>query len=359
MSSAGAGRLGGLVSLAGLGGWLLLFNLIALVVWGHGPLVFVGLLVAALGFWAWPSARRRLNGPVESAPASERFRRRLLVGLLLVVLTTQAHQVVLGFDDESGFLVDIALNTDCAVTAWLAGENPWATRCQLWHEVPTTEGVEVTADGAVFLHGWRYHYGYPYFPAMIATYLPMRLVVDGPEAVRWTNLVLVLAHLVLMSVILYRLLPAVDRRLGILVAMVAFLGVGRFGRELFEYAVTDIAISFWALCGVLACWHRRFVVGGALFGIASACKLLPGPFLVAPLALALFVRGERRSALRLAVAWVVTTAAVVLPAVLADPESFVTATILFYRTVHAVGDDTSLWFFLPAHGRPLLIIEED
>lgn len=354
------GRLGALAPLAGLGAWLLTLNLLALTVWSHALATFALLLALAIALWLFFGFRLRSRPglpEVSEAREGSTLRRRVLVGLLVVCLGAQVHQAWLGFDEESGFLVDIALNTECAATALLDGRNPWAERCQLWHDVPPMPGkVEVVAgvdgDNEVRMHGLRYAYGYPYFPAMAATYVPARAILGDGRAMRVTNVLLVLAHLVFLPLLVRRLVQG-DPTEAILVALVAFLGVGRFGRELFEYAVTDIAISFWALLGFLAASHRRFALSGALLGVASACKLLPGPFLVVPFALALWVRGDRREALRLGVAWGVTSTAIVLPAILADAESFFTATILFYLTYHSVGDDTSLFVHLPEAARPV------
>ena len=43
-----------------------------------------------------------------------------------------------------------------------------------------------------------------------------------------------------------------------------------------------------------------------------------------------------------------TTLVLVLPFLLWNPEPFITATLLYYLTLHQAGDNTSLWFFLPA-----------
>ena len=83
--------------------------------------------------------------------------------------------------------------------------------------------------------------------------------------------------------------------------------------------------------------------------MAQASKLLPGPALVVPL---LFFLGWGGAAKRLLLAYLATTAAVILPFLLLDPGRFISSTVLFYLTFHARGDSTAMWFFVSADWKP-------
>jgi hypothetical protein len=320
--------------------WLGIFNVLGRYMAGYGPLSFLMLtLVVAL----------LLGGRQVTRHAPRTGGRRLIqlvLGLLLIALLVNLGiglAAELARPSGERFAIDIGMNTYSAGTALLEGKNPYAEFAQAWHKIKP--GPHVTLDhGAVRLYGVPYAYGFPYFPAMFLSYLPARAVTSGYDSLRVTNAILLALNLAGIFWLARRLSPASLATTAGLAGCVAYVGVSALRTELFRYAITDLVIATYALYAFLALSHRRWIVAGVLFGLAQACKLLPGPILVAPVLIWLW---GRPGAGRLLVAYVATSVALIVPFVVPNPGLFLSSTILFYLTAHAAGDDTSLWFVLP------------
>lgn len=276
---------------------------------------------------------------------------RIVLGVLLAALLVNlgiglAAELARRSGDE--FAIDIAMNTYAAGTAFLEGKNPYAEFAQFWHEIKPGPHVAVRG-GEIRMFGVPYTYGFPYFPAMLLSYLPVRAVVSGYDSLRVTNAILLALNLAGIVWLTRRLSPAARATTAGLVGAVAYVGVTVLPTELFRYAITDLVIATYALFAFVALSHRRWVVAGVLFGLAQACKLLPGPLLVAPVVLWLWGRPEMP---RLLIAYAATSLVLIVPFVLPDPGLFLSSTILFYLTAHAGGDSSSLWFALPNALKP-------
>lgn len=338
-----------LLSLAGVvcacAGWWWLFHLIGEETWTFGRVTFwrligvvaVSLLVSWLSKYGCLGRWSKLVGGI-AAVASLVF----LVQLGLA-LTTELER-----PQNESTLIDIGANTYVAGTWLLRGENPYASHAQVYHRVGP--GPHVTRDGIQLkMYGLPYDYGYPYFPGMLLSYLPFRPMAGGLHSIRVANFVLLLASTAGIAVLAFLL---AERGTGLAaggIASAAYVTVSVLGQELFRFGVTDIAIAAWSVFAFLAAARRRYVLAGILFGVAQACKLLPGPVLVIPLLLHL---GWGRPARRMLFAYAGTAAALTLPFVALDPARFVSSTVLFYLTYHSVGDNTALWFFLPEALQP-------
>lgn len=329
-----------------LAAWLGIFHVLGRYTGGYGRLSFLMLtLVVSLllcgGRLARFLPRTRGQQPI-----------RIILGLLLVALLVNLGIGLAGeLARPSGdrFAIDIAMNTYSAGTALLEGKNPYAEFAQVWHEVKPGPHVTVN-QGEVRMYGVPYTYGFPYFPAMLLSYLPVRAVVPGYDSLRVTNAILLALNLAGIFWLARRLvLPALGTTAG-LVAGVAYVGVSVLRTEVFRYAVTDLVIATYAVFAFLALSHRRWAVAGVLFGLAQACKLLPGPLLIAPALLWLW---GRPGMLKLLIAYAATSVALTLPFVLPNPGLFLSSTVLFYLTAHAGGDDSSLWFTLPGALKPV------
>jgi uncharacterized membrane protein len=184
---------------------------------------------------------------------------------------------------------------------------------------------------------------------MLLSYLPVRAVVPGYDSLRVTNAILLALNLAGIFWLARRLSPASLATTAGLVGCVAYVGVSVLRTELFRYAVTDLVIATYAVFAFLALSYRRWTFAGVLFGLAQACKLLPGPLLILPALLWLW---GRPGAARLLIAYLSTSVALIVPFVLPNPGLFLSSTVLFYLTAHAGGDDSSLWFALPGALKP-------
>lgn len=323
-----------------LAAWLGLFHVIGHYTAGYGRLTFGMLsLVCALLLFGGRLARfvPRTGGQRSI---------RIVLGLSLVALLVRLGiglSAELARPSGEQFAIDIAMNTYEAGNALLEGRNPYAEFAQVWHEV--TPGPHVTAGrGEIRMYGVPYSYGFPYFPAMFLSYLPARALVSGYDSLRVANAIFLALNLIGIFWLARRLSPPAFATMAGLVGCVAYVGVSVLRTELFRYAVTDLVVATYCLFAFLALSYRRWIPAGILFGLAQACKLLPGPLLVLPVLLWLW---GRSGWWKVTLAYVAASAAIVLPFVLLNPALFLSSTILYYLTVHAPGDFSSLWFFLP------------
>lgn len=326
-------------------GWLHLMHLVGTETWGFGRITFWRLLglIALVLVSSWVGRWVQL----------ERWRSVLAValGLCLAILLVRFGGSLGGElerPENRGWLIDVGANTYVAGGHLLEGSNPYANLSQLWAEVPVGRGV-TRRDGQTLMFGVPYDYGYPYFPAMLLSYLPFRPLAEGYHSIRVANFAFVVITLLAMGVVGRRCSQSTLRWPVAFLSGGLFLGAGVLATELLRLGVTDVVIAMWAMLGYVALSYRRFGVAGVFFGVAQACKLLPGPAFVLPVVLHL---GWGRQSRRLLVAYLATSVALVGPFVLADPGRFVSSTILFYATNHADGDDTSLWFLLSPALRP-------
>lgn len=341
---------GALVVAILLAAWVALHHVFSTYTWNHGPQTFTVLVLASALLLLGLRFARQLARLGEE---------RLAAIVLSVALIGLIGRTAGGLADElarpvhTRHTIDIGLNTHRAGTLLLDGENPYSERAQAWHRIEPRPHVTVEG-GRVELYGVEYRYGFPYFPALILTYLPLRPLAQGDDVLRITNGLLVLLNLVGIFWLASRSAPPRWGRVAGLMGCVAYLAIEPLIAEYFVLGVTDVAIATYAVFAYVAASHRRWLLAGVLFGIAQACKLLPGPLLIAPLLMWLWMRPGFG---RLLAGYVIASVALVLPFVLWSPPHFLSSTILFYLTFHADGDSTSLWWFLSEeHRQPFRLL---
>lgn len=329
--------------------YLVLFHFLGAETWGHGRETFARMLgmVAVLGAAPW---LLRVEARIGSANLLAIVAFAATAGM--VVRHVEAAVAYVRTPSHARIGLDIGRNVDAACTHFLAGHNPYAHRAQLQHTVEAGPHV-VVADGVTTMYGLRYRYGFPYFPAMFLAYLPFRSLAPALHAIRVGNLVFLLLGAACASLLAYRGVARPSRWLAAGLVGVAYFGIPVLTQEHVDFAVTDVLLSTLGIAAYLSASFRRPILTGILLGLAQSAKLLPGPWLALPAALA-FERPRDR--------WIVlgsyaaTALAVVLPALAVDPESFVASTVAFYLTHHRDGDDSSLSWFLPAWGRSLFVV---
>ncbi len=332
--------------------WLVFANVVGYLTYGFGLSTFLCLLAMTALLAGLRHGAPRAGRP-RGAGASSPWPGRLTAVALAAAAAVTAHAVVRSFTVDRDWVQDIGANTQAAAEVFLDGRNPYSERTQLRHDVPPdTPGVAV-ADGTLTMDGVPYHYGYPYFPVTFLAYAPLVAIVPGPDALRLANLLLLAANLAAMGLLVRRLAPPGDRAAPALVAFTAYLGVLVYGREIFVLGLVDILYSTFILYAFLALAHGRHGLAGVLLGLLQGAKLLPGPFVAAAVVLALASWSDRR---RVLVGYLGTSLLVIVPFAAAAPGNFLSATILYYLTYHAGGDDTSLWYALPSFLKGVFLV---
>lgn len=328
--------------------WALLFNLIGFFTWGFGPLTFCCLMLTLILLYVLSRSRRPaiLRYPLFPvvAVSQDEPGRGLRWALRLVLLLTLITVLLGLLVAPNNWLMDIGLNTYLAAESLLQGHNPYATHAQDWYTIDTSIAHVEDIAGQIYMFGIPYYYGFPYFPMMVLSYTPFTFLIDGYDAIRWANLLLVV-----LNVVAIRLLVAHSGvryvRITQWRAIVAYLCILVYGIEIFWHGIVDILLSSLLLYCFVFLQRGRFVLAGVLLGLAQAAKLLPPPLVA--LCIMLYLLGQE-GFWKFCIAYALTSVLVMSPFVVADPQAFLSATILFYLTNHGVGDNTSLWFFLPA-----------
>lgn len=333
--------------------WLGCFDWIGRFTWGHGRQTFFW-MVAALAL-VLALLFRKSPRPLCS---SGRLGACVMVVFALALLAAQAVHLapVLRAElrlPDGGRALDMTINTTMAGDHALHARNPYAHFCLVQHEVKPLPGNHITRDAdGLKMFGVPYRFGYPYFPLMFLSYLPFRGLAESHHAVRLGSVCFALLSSVLLVLLVRRLVPVGSRTVSAAWALALFWGVRVLDRELVVYAIPDFVIGTYALLGFLCLSHGRFALAGVFLGMAQSCKLLPGPLLLLPVLLTLGGAAEKR---RLLVAYAATALAFVAPCAAAEPRLFLSSTVLYYLTHHVRGDDTSMWFFLPAWFQPVFL----
>jgi hypothetical protein len=332
--------------------WAVLFNLIGFFTFGFGPLTFFCLISAVLfllygnriAAWLLP----RLPRAIIQNPG-----KRLIWFLALMLFAVLIHTSLKLADSFklTDWLVDIGTNTFAALKAFTSGFNPYAVKCQLGYEIASGPHAVVTA-GSVQMYGLAYHYGYPYFPGMFFSYLPGFLLTGNYNGLRAENIFFWAANVAGVVWLTRRLTH--KKNFPALFAVAALLCVICYPQEIFGFGIVDILLATYILYACLALSYEKYVLAGLLLGLAQASKLLPAPFFALPALLYLF--RKQKGFRQFLLAYVLTAGCIILPFLLADPAGFISATILFYEVNHAGGDNTSLWFFLPAAVQPAFLV---
>ena len=333
--------------------WAIAYNALGMYTWGYGKLGFWMLVTLATVVGAAKIFGLRLAvSPGQPSKA-------LVVGVSVaagVVIVASLVSQISAYSADLGanfHNMDISENTFRADNFYFVyNQNPYMSNAQVYGNVDAGPHIS-EKDGLVLLYGVPYYKGYPYFPAMFLTYDPFRRMDSSRDYIREGNLLFYLLLLAEIGWLSALLAPAGYKVLAGLLSVAAFTCSLSLGQEVFYYGVTDIVIPLYALAGFIAIRYGRHSIGGALLGLCLACKILPGGFFVLALALWYWRKPERWKFL---IPMVATFVVVMLPFVLPNPGAFLSATILFYLTFHASGDDTALYYFLPASLQPIFQI---
>jgi hypothetical protein len=318
--------------------------------WTYGRRTFVCILaLAALVAVAAGIARRTSRLGIPPSRAASALLASLVVAATLVFTAfhvTALHAHLFG-RNSSVPIVDVGLNTFCAAERLFDhGENPYAHPCQL-KSVAGAPHVEVDARGTT-MYGVPYEYGYPYFPVMFASFDPFREWTGSYRSILHGNLFFYAATLFGIGWLARRLAPPGEAAWAALLSVAAYSCVLGLGREIFYAGHTDGVIPAYALFGFIATTYGRHRTAGAIFGLALAAKLLPGAIFASVLVAWYWPRPERW---RFVGALAAVVAAFIVPFAIWNGAAFLSATILFYLTLHAPGDDTALWHFVPEWAR--------
>lgn len=330
--------------------WLGLFEQIGSNTWDYGKQTFIALIAVVVLLLLLPRAFRWVATGVP-AWSIHLVALLALAGLSWRMLDSLSTALEM---EGGGQVIDIAEVTYAAGTLFWQGKNPYAGPIDAARRAT---GIPLgQAPEGISLYGARYNFGFPYYPVMFLSYLPFRPLAEGFHSLRVANVIFLALDLIgifWLSVCLSgRARPTAGwsaRFAPGAVGGVLLLGIRALPGELIMLSVTDLVISVYALFAYVALTHARPRTAGILFGLAQACKLLPGPLLFVPAALWMYGKPGFK---RLLTAYCVTSLAFVLPMFLRNPELFTSSTLLFYFAYHGEGDTSSLWYYLPRSVRP-------
>jgi hypothetical protein len=173
--------------------------------------------------------------------------------------------------------------------------------------------------------------GYKYGPVMLASYVPLVLLV-GPGGVYLTHLLCLLGIIAALAVLLRRRAPE-----ALVMACVVLLGQSVLRRDTLLDSDCDLIPTCLLLWALVAFEQQRDLGGGVLTGLTLAAKIFPGAFLL-PLLLA---GRKRRALLGCASASVLAWA----PALAVDGRGVWDNVVRF--NLDRGADSTSLVFYLP------------
>ena len=329
-------------SLHPLYGWLFFINTGSLLYWNFGPTIFIfllGNLLLLADSYSGVFGRRQL--PVINP-------QRLFITAAILFLPF----LLFSFLYTPEWVVDIAANTDAAVKHLIEGRNPYTHKGQLWVEHFSSPNVTVEKD-QVMMFGVPYYYGFPYFPAMAISYIPMTALLDSFTGLRLTNLFLFLLNYQVIHILLRMHSHSKEQcRRGRKILFLMMVLAPAYIFNTIYLGITDILVSTYLLVSLLFIARKEFLLAGIMLGLAQSSKLLPAPF--ALLAMLFFINHGGNNK-RFILGFIVTCAICVLPFLFWNPEGFLSATILYYLTHHQGGDVTSLWFFLPKLIQPAFL----
>jgi hypothetical protein len=282
----------------------------------------------------------------------------LQTGICAVCLLASGYFVAHHIDVFRHFY-GLPAGSDYSADTWTAArhefdlhENPYATKSQLMFD-PTNAPHVTNVDGQLRMFGVPYYFGYTYFPAMFITYEPFRHIVPSVDCIRVANAAFYLAIMGAAAWLVALFAPSGSRVIGVALVLASLACVYVLGKEIFDEGATDAIIPMFALYGIIAAYYKRPTLSGILFGWAFACKLMPGAFLCLIIGAWYWRRPERW---KFWAPMVITFVAVVVPHVLRNPPAFLSATILYFLTEHAKGDDTALYYFVPAQLQSIYLI---
>lgn len=248
---------------------------------------------------------------------------------------------------------------DFAMNTWTAEEHqfehkedPYATNSELAFD-PSWAPHVTKVNGQMYMFGVPYYRGYAYFPAMFLSYEPFRRLNTKHPDLRVGNAFFYFSTILGIAWLTAVLTPRGWRVLASTSAVAAFVGTQFLAQAYFFEEMTDVVIPAVLIFGWIATYYKRPVLGGALFGWAFACKLVPGAFVCLIMAAWIWRKPERWKFIG---AMAFTFFAIMLPYIIWNPPAFLSATILYYLTEHSLGDGTALYHYLPTQIQPIFLL---
>lgn len=324
--------------------WIQLLHLLGKYTWHHGPKTFVHLLgLLSIFVIARPiirSFQKRLSFISRIPPVFVGI--GLSIAVLFSVLKWKNEYIVY-INHPNDALIDIGANTIEAANHLIHGNNPYEEKCQTRYQAVRGPNITVE-DGVTRMFGIPYYFGYTYFPAMFIAYIPFWVTIANNHAIRWGNLFFSIICLLSIIWLTLRLVPKPLRFAACALATCIWFYTDKIPQQIYFAGITDVVILMFSLFGFIELTYKRHFTAGLMFGLAQACKLLPGPFLLVPF---LLWSADNKNRRQLLLGYVLASVAFIFPFFLWHPSAFLSSTILYYLTFHSLGDTTALWFYLP------------
>jgi len=321
------------------GFWLFLVNIASLFLWNFGPAIFLFLILNSVIIYKISLAQ----GLQSFKPIANN---KYLIYISAICFLGIA---LLGLFHQPDWIMDIGANTYAATRHLLESNNPYAHPAQLWVETFSNKPNITELDGQVYMFGIPYYFGYPYFPTMALAYTPLSALFDSYAGIRVTNILLSgLNWLLVVEIVKHELVKRghINNSTQFVqqTSFILLFCLPAYLINIYYLGITDILITSFSLLCFLALGRDKIFIAGLCLGLAQASKLLPAPiFLLAIVCWLPLMRLRFQFIAGFALASLV----LVLPFLLYDYKSFLSATILYYLTHHKGGDSTSLWFYLP------------
>ena len=345
------------MALAPLYLWLFLLNLMCITPYTYGPRSFICLLASVYILWRLLDSSHKTINPqlLPINTTSKKILWALCILSCMIAIGCMIFGLSYQYIHNTDWLIDIAQNTFTATAFFAEGINPYTSNSQLLvtHFSSSMPNVNVI-DEQITMFGIPYYNGYPYFPLMMLSYIPMFSLFESYAAIRVTHILLIVLNIIAFKLLIDKLITdKQSRQNALLIAITAYLGVVRYTLEAVAFGVTDMLIATYVIFCFVALTHERFLLAGLLLGCAQACKLLPAPFILVGI---LWMLYGHKSLWHFLSGYIITCTTFILPFLLWHPEGFISATILYYLTHHEGGDFTSLWYFLPKLAQPAFLI---
>jgi hypothetical protein len=251
--------------------WLTILSFLTQDVMNAGERTFCYLLIVCSLVWA-----AKLVRPKAAEQPSKRLNAILCVLAVLVSLPflyQQALTFKLFYHGPPGS--DYIINTQAAAhNEFDLHLNPYSTMGELWWD-PTNAPHVTKVNGQLYMFGVPYYRGYPYFPASILTYEPLRRIVPGIEYIRVGNIIALVATMVAIAWLTALFVPPGYKVVAAFLVVASFFCLWRLSWDYISEGETDVLMPLFALYGFIASYYKRPTISGLLFGWGFACKLLP------------------------------------------------------------------------------------
>ncbi|OHD15984.1 MAG: hypothetical protein A2Y34_17990 [Spirochaetes bacterium GWC1_27_15] len=335
--------------------WVAVFNIIGRFTWGFGFQTFILIILISAVIISIPFIKKKYFPDIKNENKIVLIGLIVILSFFLVGLTIKTSVGIYKTFKANPGVIDIAGNTSMAGTIFLNGKNPYKHKSQLWHNLESGKNITVV-NKQVKLYGINYYHGFPYFPFMFLFYLPFKFLANGDNSLRLANLILMILNIIGFGILCFRSKDIINAFVNFLMIVLLYLSINVYVTEVFAFGIVDILISTLALYAFIALHFKKYILFGVLMGLAQACKLLPAPLLILPVLVFLFFNNQKNILLKIIISYCITSFLFIFPFFIADPQAFISATVLFYLVNHSAGDNTAMWFFLANEVKPYFYV---